>query len=61
MIEGKTDREIAKGEKDTWKKEKRQRGKEGEKEGGREKETDFSSYFAIFIFFSFMYGGKKSM
>ena len=51
MIEGKTDREIAKGEKDTWKKEERQRGKEGEKEGGREKETDFSSYFAIFIFF----------
>ena len=35
MIEGKTDREIAKGEKDTWKKEKRQRGKEGEKEGER--------------------------
>ena len=51
MREGKRDRETEKGEKDTWKKEERKRGKEGEKEGGREKETDFSLYFAIFTFF----------
>lgn len=50
MIEGKRDRETEKKEKDTWKKEERERGK-GEKEGGREKETDFSCYFAIFTFF----------